>query len=90
MEDARTVNRHRWMGRNQREELKCYGRYAQEEYNADYGVCHSWVQLYPAGAAIVILTISVRNKRLGVLIGGILANIPSAVYTLIYLFGGTR
>lgn len=40
--------------------------------------------------AIVILTISVRNKRLGVLIGGILANIPSAVYTLIYLFGGTR
>ena len=38
--------------RNQREELKCYGRYAQEEYNADYGVCHSWVQLYPAGAAI--------------------------------------
>ena len=38
--------------RNQREELKCYARYAQEEYNADYGVCHSWVQLYPAGAAI--------------------------------------
>ena len=38
--------------RNQREELKCYSRYAQEEYNADYGVCHSWVQLYPAGAAI--------------------------------------
>ncbi len=38
--------------RSQREKLKCYGRYAQEEYNADYGVCHSWVQLYPAGAAI--------------------------------------
>ena len=38
--------------RNQREKLKCYGRYAQEEYNEDYGVCHSWVQLYPAGAAI--------------------------------------
>lgn len=38
--------------RNQREKLKCYERYTQEEYNADYGVCHSWVQLYPAGAAI--------------------------------------
>ncbi len=38
--------------RNQRENLKCYGRYAQEEYSEDYGVCHSWVQLYPAGAAI--------------------------------------
>lgn len=37
--------------RGQREKLKCYGRYAQEEYNEDYGVCHSWVQLYPAGAA---------------------------------------
>ncbi len=38
--------------RNQRETLKCYSRYAQEEYNVDYGVCHSWVQLYPAGAAV--------------------------------------
>ena len=38
--------------RGQREMLKCYGRYAQKEYNEDYGVCHSWVQLYPAGAAI--------------------------------------
>ena len=38
--------------RIQREKLKCYGRYAKEEYNEDYGVCHSWVQLYPAGAAI--------------------------------------
>jgi hypothetical protein len=38
--------------RNQRENLKCYGRYAQEEYNENYGVCHSWVQLYPAGAAV--------------------------------------
>ena len=38
--------------REQREKLKCYGRYAQEEYNENYGVCHSWVQLYPAGAAI--------------------------------------
>jgi len=38
--------------RSQREKLKCYGRYAQEEYNENYGVCHSWVQLYPAGAAI--------------------------------------
>ena len=38
--------------REQREKLKCYGRYAQEEYNENYGVCRSWVQLYPAGAAI--------------------------------------
>jgi len=38
--------------RKQREKLKCYERYAQEEYNANYGVCYSWVQLYPAGAAI--------------------------------------
>ena len=33
--------------RKQREELKCYLRYEQEEYNENYGVCHSWVQLYP-------------------------------------------
>lgn len=38
--------------RKQREELKCYLRYEQEEYNENYGVCHSWVQLYPAGSAI--------------------------------------
>lgn len=38
--------------RNQREELKCYARYNEEMYNEDYGVCHSWVQLYPAGSAI--------------------------------------
>ena len=38
--------------REQREELKCYARYEQEEYNEDYGVCHSWVQLYPAGSVI--------------------------------------
>lgn len=38
--------------REQREELKCYSRYEQEEYNEDYGVCHSWVQLYPAGSVI--------------------------------------
>lgn len=38
--------------RNKREELKCYGRYAQQEYIEDYGVCHSWVQLYPAGSAV--------------------------------------
>ncbi len=38
--------------RSQRETLRCYGRYAQKEYNVDYGVCQSWVQLYPAGAAI--------------------------------------
>lgn len=37
--------------RNQRKELKCYSRYVEEKYNEDYGVCHSWVQLYPAGAA---------------------------------------
>lgn len=38
--------------RGQRENLKCYGRYEQEKDNQDFGVCHSWVQLYPAGAAI--------------------------------------
>lgn len=35
-----------------REQLKCYSRYADSKYNEDYGVCHSWVQLYPAGSAI--------------------------------------
>lgn len=38
--------------RNKREELKSYGRYEQEEYNEDLGVCNSWVQLYPAGSAV--------------------------------------
>ena len=38
--------------RNKREELKCYYRGAEEKYNEDYGVCDSWAQLYPAGAAI--------------------------------------
>lgn len=38
--------------RGQRENLRCYGRYEQEKDNQDFGVCHSWVQLYPAGAAI--------------------------------------
>lgn len=38
--------------REKREELKCYYRGAEEKYNEDYGVCSSWVQLYPAGAAI--------------------------------------
>ena len=38
--------------REQREELKCYARYEQEAYNEDYGVCHTWVQLYPAGSVI--------------------------------------
>jgi CubicO group peptidase (beta-lactamase class C family) len=38
--------------RQQREKLKCYTRYAQPEYNQDLGICRSWVQLYPAGAAV--------------------------------------
>lgn len=38
--------------RDKREELKCYYRGAEEKYNEDLGVCNSWVQLYPAGAAI--------------------------------------
>lgn len=38
--------------RNKREELNCYLRYEQEEYNEDFGVCNSWVQLYPAGSAV--------------------------------------
>lgn len=38
--------------REKREELKCYSRFEDPKYNADYGVCHSWVQLYPAGSAI--------------------------------------
>ncbi len=50
-----SVSMHRedneWV-RNKREELKCYGRYEQEEYNEEYGVCDSWVQLYPAGSAV--------------------------------------
>lgn len=40
--------------------------------------------------AIVIVIIAIRNRQLRVLVGGILANIPSAIYILIYLFGGTR
>ncbi len=38
--------------RQQRETLKCYARYAQPEYNQDLDTCHTWVQLYPAGAAV--------------------------------------
>lgn len=40
--------------------------------------------------AVVILVISIRNNQLKVLVGGIIANIPSAIYILLYLFGGTR
>ena len=32
--------------------LKCYSRYGDPAYNADYGECRSWVQLFPAGAGI--------------------------------------
>ncbi len=35
-----------------REELKCYYRGSEEEYNEDYGICNSFVQLYPAGSAV--------------------------------------
>lgn len=35
-----------------REKLKSYSRYDDPKYNEDYGVLHSWVQLYPAGSAI--------------------------------------
>ena len=35
-----------------RSELKCYSRYGDPAYNADYGECRSYVQLFPAGAAI--------------------------------------
>lgn len=35
-----------------RSKLKCYSRYADPAYNEDYGECRSWVQLFPAGAAI--------------------------------------
>lgn len=38
--------------RQKREQIKCYARYADAKYNEDYGVARSWVQLYPAGAAI--------------------------------------
>lgn len=36
----------------QRCELKCYSRYSDPAFNEDYGECRSWVQLFPAGAAI--------------------------------------
>ena len=32
--------------------MKCYYRGAEETYNEDYGICNSWVQLYPAGAVL--------------------------------------
>ncbi len=35
--------------KEKRKELKCYARYSDEKDNEDYGVCRSWVQLYPAG-----------------------------------------
>ena len=38
-----------------RHELKCYGRYAQTEYNEDYGECLYAVQLFPAGACMSTL-----------------------------------
>lgn len=45
------MNDNAWV-KNQREKLKCYERYADEQYNTDYGIYHSWVQLFPAGAAV--------------------------------------
>ena len=44
-------NDNEWV-REKRKELKCYYRGTEEKYNEDYGICNSWVQLYPAGAAI--------------------------------------
>ena len=38
--------------KNKRAELKCYYRGADPSYNEDYGICHDWVQLYPAGSVI--------------------------------------
>ena len=38
--------------KEKREELKCYYRGADSKYDKDYGICHSWVQLYPAGSVI--------------------------------------
>lgn len=38
--------------KEKREELKCYGRYADSQDNADYGVSHCWVQLYPSGSVV--------------------------------------
>ena len=35
-----------------RHELKCYSRYAEPQYNEDYGECRYAVQLFPAGAAV--------------------------------------
>ncbi len=35
-----------------REELKCYYRGSEDEYNEDFGVCNSFVQLYPAGSTV--------------------------------------
>lgn len=44
-------NDNTWV-REKRQELKCYYRGEEEKYNQDLGVCDTWVQLYPAGAAI--------------------------------------
>ena len=41
----------KWVA-DKRKELKCYERYSDSSYNKDLGECRSWVQLYPAGAAI--------------------------------------
>lgn len=38
--------------KNKRRELKCYDRYADPQYNADYGECRYAVQLFPAGSVI--------------------------------------
>ena len=36
----------------QREQLRCYERYADSSYNRDLGECRCWLQLFPAGSAI--------------------------------------
>ena len=38
--------------REKREELKCYYRGVDKEYDENYGTCISWVQLFPAGSAV--------------------------------------
>ncbi len=43
-----------WVGEKRRE-LKCYARFAEEEYNEDYGECRYAVQLFPAGACMSTL-----------------------------------
>lgn len=40
-----------WVAKK-RSQLKCYSRYGDPAFNADYGECRSWVQLFPAGAGI--------------------------------------